>query len=185
MAVEGPIAHRYQGEPDLTTRAGQAGAHFSLIEENIAVGSHMATIHEGWLTSSEHRANLLNPGVDRVGIAVVAGQGVYFAVTDFARSVPMLTQAEVEASFAKLLRSRGLMIANDASDARAYCANGNKDISQPGMFMRWQNPDVTQLPQPLVDQLRSGRYRKAAVGSCPPQDVEGSFTIYRVAVALY
>jgi hypothetical protein len=53
------------------------------------------------------------------------------------------------------------------------------------MFMRWQNPDVTQLPQPLVDQLRSGRYRKAAVGSCPPQDVEGSFTIYRVAVALY
>src|ERR1700749_3302339 len=36
MSVEGPIAHRYNGELDLTERAAQAGAHFSLIEENIA-----------------------------------------------------------------------------------------------------------------------------------------------------
>src|ERR1700676_4136986 len=37
MAAEGPISHRYGGEPDLTARAGEAGEHFSLIEENIAV----------------------------------------------------------------------------------------------------------------------------------------------------
>jgi uncharacterized protein YkwD len=38
MAAEGPISHRYGGEPDLDQRAGQAGAHFSLIEENVAIG---------------------------------------------------------------------------------------------------------------------------------------------------
>jgi uncharacterized protein YkwD len=38
MAAEGPISHRYEGEPDLSERAAQAGAHFSLIEENVAVG---------------------------------------------------------------------------------------------------------------------------------------------------
>ncbi len=38
MAAEGPISHRYGGEPDLSDRAGQAGAHFSLIEENVALG---------------------------------------------------------------------------------------------------------------------------------------------------
>jgi len=185
MAVEGPIAHRYGGEPDLTARAGQAGAHFSLIEENIAVGSYPATIHQGWLNSPDHRANLLNPDVDSVGVAVVAAGGVIFAVADYARSVVVLTQDQVEASFAGLLRARGLLILKDPADARAYCANGTKDISRPGFLMLWQNPDVAQLPQPLVDQLVTERYRKAEVGSCSPHDVEGSFTIYRVAVLLY
>src|SRR3954447_4167864 len=74
MAAEGPIAHRYGGEPDLTARAADAGAHFSLIEENIAVGSYPATIHQGWLNSPGHRANLLKPDIDHVGIAVVAAQ---------------------------------------------------------------------------------------------------------------
>src|ERR1700721_2550180 len=39
MAAEGPISHQYAGEPDLSQRAGRAGAHFSLIEENVAVGA--------------------------------------------------------------------------------------------------------------------------------------------------
>jgi uncharacterized protein YkwD len=68
MSVEGPIAHRYDGEPDLTARAGAAGAHFSYVEENIAVGSNPKTIHQGWLDSPEHRLNLLNPSVNRVGM---------------------------------------------------------------------------------------------------------------------
>jgi hypothetical protein len=185
MATEGPISHRYEGEADLTARAGQAGAHFSLIEENIAVGSHVATIHQGWLDSPGHRANLLNPDVDSVGVAVVAGGGVIFAVADYGRAVQVLTQTQVEAAFGGMLRAKGLLIVKDGAAARAYCANGTKDISQPGYLVRWQNPDVTRLPQELLDQLATGRYRKAAVGSCPPQNVEGSFTIYRVGVLLY
>ena len=70
MAAEGPISHRYGGEPDLDQRAGQAGAHFSLIEENVAVGPTPARIHEAWMNSPGHRANLLNPKVDHVGVAV-------------------------------------------------------------------------------------------------------------------
>jgi uncharacterized protein YkwD len=38
MAAEGPISHQYSGEADLSARAAQAGAHFSVIEENVAVG---------------------------------------------------------------------------------------------------------------------------------------------------
>jgi uncharacterized protein YkwD len=39
MVAEGAISHRYGGELDLSERASSAGAHFGLIEENIAVGS--------------------------------------------------------------------------------------------------------------------------------------------------
>jgi hypothetical protein len=51
--------------------------------------------------------------------------------------------------------------------------------------MRWQSGDLTQLPKALADRLASGNYRQAAVGSCPAQGSQGSFTAYRAAVILY
>jgi hypothetical protein len=51
--------------------------------------------------------------------------------------------------------------------------------------MRWQDADLTLLPQALLDRLATGKYRQAAVGSCPAQGLEGTFTAYRLAVLLY
>ncbi len=190
MAAEGPIAHRYGGEPDVSERAGQAGAHFSLIEENVAIGPDPAVIHEEWMHSQGHRTNLLNPEVDRAGMAVVASRGVLYAVADYERAVPVLSQAQVETAVAGLLRAKGVVTFVDPGEARAYCAHGQgiRGIigrAQPSFQMLWQNPDVNRLPEELVDQLAPRRYRTAAVGSCPAQDVEGSFTAFRVAVLLY
>ena len=187
MAAEGPISHRYGGEPDLSERAGQAGAHFSLIEENVAIGPTPAAIHDAWMHSPGHRSNLLNPDVDRVGVALVASRGVLYAVADYARAVDVLTPAQAEATVAGLVHDRGLAILADRSDARAYCAQGkgSRSMKQPGFRMLWQEADLSRLPQTLLDRIASGRYSQAAVGSCPAQDMEGSFTAYRVAVLLY
>ncbi len=187
MVAEGPIAHRYGGEPDLSARAAQAGAHFSLIEENVAIGPTPAVIHDEWMHSPGHRDNLLNPEVNRVGVAIVASRGVLYAVADYARDVPALTQSEVEAKIAGLLRVSGIGMVADPSTARLYCAqmNSPKGGAQPGFVMRWQGSDLKHLPQQLVDRLGSGQYHRAAVGSCPAKSVEGSFTAYRVAVLLY
>jgi hypothetical protein len=51
--------------------------------------------------------------------------------------------------------------------------------------MLWQDADLSRLPGQLVERLGSGHYREAAVGSCPAQNLAGSFTVYRVAVLLY
>jgi hypothetical protein len=190
MAQEGPIAHRYGDEADLTERAGGAGAHFSLIEENVALGAYPASIHEGWMHSPGHRANLLNADVNRVGIAVVAARGELYAVEDFTRAVPVLTQGQVEQAVQGLLRARGIVTFLDGSDARAYCSHGQgvrgaASSAQAGFQMLWQNADVTALPGPLEDRLAARRYREASVGSCAAQNVEGAFTVYRVAVLLY
>jgi hypothetical protein len=187
MAREGQIAHRYSGEPELTERAGNAGAHFSLIEENVAVSASAARIHQAWMNSPHHRDNLLNPGIDRVGIAVVTRGAAVYAVADYERVVQVLTPAQVEASLAATLRARGLSISRDAGEARAYCAASGRFTGADGasFLMRWQGPDVTQLPQELAKRVASGSFREAAVGWCPAQHVEGPFTVYRVAVLLY
>ena len=193
MAAEAKMAHQFNGESTLTERAGQAGAHFSTIEENIASGSAPTDpieFHTGWLDSPGHRANMLSHNVDRVGIAVVVSSGVAYAVADYTRAVPVLTREEVESNFSSLLRSRGLSVLKDRRDARAYCdqVQGSRSLlfnNPPRYRMLWQNADPAHLPQELLDRLTAERYRQAAVGSCPPQNVADPFTVYRVAVLLY
>ena len=89
-----------------------------------------------------------------------------------------------------MLRAKGLSIRKGNKDARAYCAarEGSRApefYSRPRYMIRWQNPDVTQLPKGVLNQIAAGRYREAEIGSCAPQDVEGQFTLYRVAVLFY
>lgn len=190
MAAEGPIAHRYSGEPDLSERTSMAGAHFDLIEENVAVGPYPAGIHEGWMNSPGHRENLLNRDVDHVGIAVVAYHGVLYAVADYSRAVATRTPVQVEAAVAGLIRMSGVAIRRESSQARAACATDH-GMPQSGsgpqatFVMRWQDSDLARLPQALVDRLSSGRYHEAEVGSCPSHEAVGAFTSYRIAVLLY
>jgi hypothetical protein len=190
MAAEGPISHQYRGELDLSARAAQAGAHFSVIEENVAIGPSADAIHEEWMQSPGHRANLLSPDVDRVGIAVVAARGVLYAVADYSRGVEQLSATQVEARVAALIRVSGVAILRDPSLARQACTTDegmprSEGGEMPRFVMRWQDGDLSRLPQALADRLASGNYRKAAVGSCPAQVAEGAFSAYRVAVVLY
>ena len=157
MAAEGPISHRYTGEPDLASRAGQAGAHFSVIEENVAVAQTAAAIHDGWMHSPGHRSNLLSTDVDRVGIAVVASRGVLYAVADYSHGVEAVGAHEAEARVAALIRQSGLTIVNDASVARAACAMDSgvprSATPLPGFIMRWQDSQLDHLPSALTSRL--------------------------------
>jgi len=189
MAAEGPISHRYSGEPDVATRAGQSGAHFSVIEENVAVGPSAAVIHDEWMQSPGHRSNLLSNDVDRVGIAVVASRGVLYAVADYSHGVEAVGAREAEAKVAALIRRSGVSISSDSALARQACAMDSgmpKEVTaRPGFIMRWQDSQLEQLPGALANKLANGQYHRAAVGSCPAQGVQGTFTAYRFAVLLY
>ncbi len=187
MAATGPISHQYRGELDLSARAAQAGAHFGLIEENVAVAASAAAVHQAWMQSPGHRKNLLSPGVDHVGIAVVYARGVLYAVADYSAAVEDLSRAQVEARVAALVRVSGVSILANPTLARSACAGDplRSSGAQPAWMIRWQNSDLSHLPQDLVKQLASGNFRKAAIGSCPAQNDGSGFTSYRVAVLLY
>ena len=186
----GAIQHHYAGELVLSERAGLAGAHFDLIEENIAIGATPSEIHDAWMHSPGHRANMLNPQVTRIGIAVVAARGVLYATEDFSRGVEALSSAQVEEHVAELIARSGVKIMPDHSLARAACtANSGlprfAGAAEPSFVMRWQDSDLSHLPRNLTDQLATRQYRQAAIGSCQPNGDAGTFTAYRVAVLLY
>ena len=83
MAKANTISHQFPGEPALQDRARHAGAHFSLVAENVAEGPSVAGLHTQWMNSAPHRANLLDPQLTAISISVVQRGNTFFAVQDF------------------------------------------------------------------------------------------------------
>src|ERR1700742_1206241 len=71
MARRRSISHQYPGEAELSKRGHEAGAHFSVIAENVAEAPSAVIIHDARMKSPGHRENLLDPRVDAVGISVI------------------------------------------------------------------------------------------------------------------
>jgi len=186
MARHHTISHQFPGEPDLAARAGHAGSHFSLVTENVAEAPDSAEIHDLWMHSEGHRANLLDPHVDAVGIAVVWANGEFFAVEDFAHTVERLSLGQQEAAVSAILARSGLQLDTPSLEARETCqlAKGYVGQRRPWFVMRYTSSDISRLPEELSTRIASGRYHEAVVGACTPER-SSPFTSYSLAVLLY
>lgn len=186
MARENSISHQFPGEPPLLTRVASTGAHFSELAENVAVGPDAVVIHSEWMHSPPHRANLLAPHMNSLGIGVAERDGQLFAVEDFSDAVAPLSLEAQEHQAGARLREMGLRLTGNTQDARKDCsmAGGYTGNPAPGFKVRYTTTDPSQLPQALEDKIRGGHYRSAAVGACSSNDRTG-FSAYRLSVLLY
>jgi hypothetical protein len=186
MAARGTISHHFAEELELSERSALAGARFSLIAENVAEAPLAIEIHDGWMHSEGHRANLLDPEVDAIGIAVVSRHGQLYAVEDFARVTRPLTLADQEEAVALLLRDSGLNIRATTSDARQTCAtsSGYSGSKRPEFILRYNASTLDRLPDEFLPIIAKGRYREAMVGACDDSE-SYPFTGYRIVILLY
>ena len=77
MAASGTIAHN----PDLATQV----TGWSKVSENVGMGPDLETIHRALVASPRHYANLVDPDVTLMGVAVVSSGGNVFVVENFMR----------------------------------------------------------------------------------------------------
>jgi hypothetical protein len=190
MAAHGSISHQFTGEAELTDRGASAGVAFSEISENVGEAPSAVTIHDMWMHSEHHRANLLDPAVDVIGISVINRGGELFAVEDFARTVRSVSLEQQESAIASLVARQGHVAVADApgdvSSARHTCSmsTGYSGERKPWFVMRFTSASLTELPGELKSRLASGRYHQASVGACPAAG-QSPFTSYSFAVLLY
>ncbi len=71
MFALGFFGHTSPSSGDPPDRLAAAGLEYDLSGENIALAPTADQAHEGLMNSPPHRANILNPGFSRVGIAVL------------------------------------------------------------------------------------------------------------------
>jgi hypothetical protein len=183
MAQSNALSHQFPSEPSLKDRTHEAGAHYSVIAENVAEGPSSAVIHSEWMNSAPHRANLLDPELTAIGIAVVRSGSMLFAVQDFSQPVASLDYEQQENQVGRLVAARGLKLA-DAGDARRACsANGSFVAAHSSLVMRYETSDLTRLPKEIDAKLREGQYHSAAIAACDPASSE--FTHYRIVILLF
>ena len=185
MVNQNLLLHQCLDEPPLDQRAAAAGARFSMIAENIAVGPNPESIHSGWMHSPGHRKNILNADVSAVGIATMRGSGGLFAVQDFSRPVEALSLEQQEEQVVSLLKGNGLLAAEVTADARKTCNMDHGLAGAPASYaIRFAVTDLNKLPDDLLQKVKSRAYRQAAVGACRSGDTAG-FTRYHIAVLLH
>lgn len=187
MAQEDDLSHQYPGEPDVAQRAAQAGAHFQAVAENIASGYSDRAIETEWMHSTPHRTNILDPRMNALGVGVVQRHGTLFAVEDFADASEALSPAQVATKVEDLLRQQNIdPSAPRAAAVLACSSNGGYPKGETGkLVVRFDTPDLSQLPGQILAQIRSGSYHRAAVADCLHDGRQSSFTTYRVAIVLY
>jgi len=107
MAERKRLSHQFPGEPAVRERFIAAGLRFSSSGENVALAPTVDTLHADWMLSAPHRANLLDPRYNAVGIGVVRRGDQLYAVQDFARRQDVMSDEEVETIIAtQLTRAR-------------------------------------------------------------------------------
>jgi hypothetical protein len=187
MAKQVNLSHQLPDELPLDQRAGQAGARFSQVGENIAMGPQAPAIHTGWMHSPGHRANILDVHFTALGVGVVEDDdGDLYAVEDFSEAIASLAVETQEEKVTALLASKGLRVTSERENARKLCTDDLAPAGhRPVLILRYETPDISELPEPLEQKIRDGKYRDAAVGACQPKESATKIALFRITVLLF
>ena len=101
LAENGKLSHQFPGEATLAERIGITGARFTIAAENVARTEFVEDIHPALMGSSGHRANILSPSYNAVGIGMVEKQGRIYVAQDFIFLVPDYSESQFNAAFAE------------------------------------------------------------------------------------
>jgi uncharacterized protein YkwD len=178
LAENRMLSHRFEGEPQLDQRVGATGARFNAVAENVALADTAGDAHLALMNSPGHRANILNPGYNAVGIAVVQRGKTLYIAQDFARVLPAYSEQqfrdEIVAAFNRLRR-----------------AHGSEPIdSHPDSHLEQQACSGKPDPGGVLQGL-SGATRVAVFTATQPTDLPppmdaaaGDFTLHRMNIGV-
>ena len=186
MARQHGFAHQLPGEPSLSQRAGASGAHFARVGENIALGTDSGEIHDGWMESPGHRANILDKGYTALGVGTIVSNDKLYAVEDFSVAVESLGLKAQEDQVAAQLAARGLQVVAEREMAQQLCqGRGTRGRGGTMYIMHYEVSDLSELPEQVVRKIHEKGFRKAEVGACAPKENSAGFARFRITVVLF
>jgi uncharacterized protein YkwD len=91
------LSHQFVGEPSLAVRlAATTKLQLDQEGENVALDYDAVHGHEHLMLSPPHRANLLNPAYNVIGLGVIRSGDRLYIVQDFGHALPNYSSAEVK-----------------------------------------------------------------------------------------
>lgn len=198
MARAGDISHRFAGEPDLAERARRTGALFKAVAENVALAGTPEEIHLALMNSPGHRANILNPEYNAVGVGVTQVNNELFVTEDFAQAVPNYSSEQfrqgIVDAFNRVRQTRGLRAISARADARldqAACSAkldpGSVLADQPGATSATTFTAVEpwDLPSEVEKSAADSTVQRLSLGICFRPDPANNFAQFWVVAVFF
>jgi cysteine-rich secretory family protein len=191
------LSHQFAGEPPVQQRVGATGLRFDQVAENVGEAQEVATVHDYLMHSPGHRANILNPNYNAIGIAIVQHGSQLFATEDFARMVAYNEkefQDAVVSAFARMRRAKKLRAVDVVADPRLRKAACAKDMNTNRMvqtlpstarLLTFSASDPSSLPDELHNAAADRSIDRMSIGVCQESGGRNGFTHFWVVAAFY
>jgi hypothetical protein len=195
LAQNGELSHQFSNEPSLPERIGATSVRFTRAGENVARTEHIEDVHLALMTSAGHRANMLSPKYNAVGIGVVEREGKVYATQDFVFQVPVYSEEQFSAAFAEALNEsrktsgfRPLEARNDPYFHDLACSTDGDASSLAGMAERgyvvvFNSSEPHRLPEKLQRATAAPGYHRMSFGVCFRPDKEHGYGNFWVVAA--
>ncbi len=177
MVKSEELSHQFPGEDPLILRLHAENVRSDHDGENIALDANVEAAHVALMNSPLHRANILNPAFNAVGISVLRGAGGVYITEDFASVLPDYSDFEADAvvqqAINDFVRARGLPVpkrkprtqlvhmACDMAHDDKIDAKAARDIPGSSSAVAWTATDLKQLPaglRSILSQPMAGPY---------------------------
>ncbi len=177
------LSHQFDGEPALPQRlAATTQLQLEQEGENVALDYDAEHGHEHLMLSPPHRANLLNPAYNVVGLGVVRNGDRLYIVQDFGLALPKYSPAEVKEHIAAAVNQtrrqnrRPQLQRRDwlgADDAACSMAQADKLGTAPVLklaesfnLLTYTSLHPERLPGGAVRAVTGRNLRSYSVGTC-------------------
>jgi len=195
------LSHQFEGEPSLPQRLGAATPTLLDQEgENIALDADAVQAEEHLMLSPPHRANLLNPAYNVVGLGVVRSGDRLYVVQDFGHALPNYSAAEVKDRIAAAV-AQARHQANQPDLARsdlptaddAACSMAQTDklgtspvhqLAQRYTVLTYTSLHPETLPANASHALASHNLRSFSIGACYARTATYPTGVYWVVPSL-
>lgn len=198
MARLKQLSHQFPGEPKLQDRLARTGVPFDAVAENVAHSGSVGDAHEELMLSSGHRANILNPRYNAVGVGVVDVKGHLYITQAFAHKLPEYGGGEIEQSvleaFNNLRKQNRLAVVGRARVSRLRDFACQQNITAQSALQRFDGADSAVVftgsnPDELPSQMQRMAGEKwvssMALGVCPPSNTHSSYAMFSVVALFY
>jgi uncharacterized protein YkwD len=197
------LSHQFVGEPFLPERLATA-THAQLDQEgeNVALDFNAEHGHQHLMLSPPHRANLLNPAYNVVGLGVVRSRDGLYIVQDFGHALPNYSAAKVEmkdriaATVAQLRHQANrpdLARRDRPTDDDAACSMARADklgtssvhqLAQRYTVLTFTSLHPETLPAQASRMLSSYNLRTFSVGACYARTATYPTGVYWLVLSL-
>ena len=201
MVQNDSLSHQLDGEEALQLRVSDENVRCDRDAENIALDSDLEVAHVMLMQSPPHRANILSPQFNAVGIGILKSDELFYITEDFAHVLPNYSEPEADAvaqqAIGEYAKSQGVpepkrkplpqlrqmacaMALDDKLDSKKA-----SEITAVSSAVAWNASDLEKLPASLQKLLAKPLSSGYSLGVCFAPSVTHPGGVYWLVLVIY